>query len=217
MKIKADYDPASGIVNLNYDLKAQRIFENAAKKLTPLFDFHSTPLRRMMGEESEEDVVKPLKLLSDLGSSPTRRFQVRPPAVQFLLNLICWHVLGLSDSQTSVKPFDDAVKLLSQVTPFPILPVDLPPVNEVFDKQKVPPAVWKSFEQLRNWDRHTFPHLTAVEIVFLLQELKKLRRPMETLKSLAASLDAAIYLIRATFEVLAIQEISGTSLKKRKR
>jgi hypothetical protein len=217
MKMEADYDPITGTVYLQYDAQAQQMFEEASKKLTPLFDFHSTPLQRMLGEESEEDIGKPLKLLSDFGSSSTRTFQVRPLGMQSLLGLICWQALRLIDSRESVKPFDDVLMLLSNVTLFAVLPVDLPPASEVFDQRKTHPAAWKSFERLRTWDKNTMPHLYAVEMLFLWQSLKRLRRPIDSLKTLAASLDASTCLLRMAFESLDIKEITKTSHGRKKK
>lgn len=207
--MESNYEPVSGNLTLQYDAQAQKIFDQAARKLAPLFDFHSSPLRKMMGEEAEEDIVAPLRLLTELGSASQRALQVRPMAMESLLNLICWMALRQSDSQQSVKPFDHALILLSTVTPISVLPVDLPPAVEVFDVKKTNPGVWNAYETLRSWDRNTMPHLYAIQMHQLWLALRRLRRPASSLKALIASLDASIFLFRMTVESLAINEISS--------
>ena len=217
MKMEANYDPVTGDVHLEYDIQAQMIFKLAWTKLNSNFDFQSSPLRKSMGEECDEDIVKPLKLLADFGSYRTFKKQVRPMAMEKLLGLICWYVVRLIDSREPVKPFDDALMLIANVTPIAISHFDLPPAIEVFDQSKTHPAAWRAFEKLRVWDKNEMPHLYAVEMLYLWQELKLLRRPNSSLKSLVRSLDVSIFLLREAFTGLAIKEVSGTSKGKKRK
>lgn len=103
MKMESDYEPITGTLQLQYDAQAQKIFDEASKKMAPRFDFSSSPIRKMMGEEADEDIGKPLRLLAELGASSSRTIQVRPMAMQSLLNLTCWMALRLSDDQQPIK------------------------------------------------------------------------------------------------------------------
>ena len=215
--MESTYEPVSGTLELLYDPQAQKVFNQASKKLTPLFDFHSSPLRKMLGEEADEDIGAPLRLLAALGTSSSRKLQVRPLAMQNLLDLTCWLMFSLNDSGKPVKPLDNALILLSNVTPISILPGDLPPASEVFDKKTTNPGAWKAYETIRLWEKTTMPHLYAIQMYFLLQELKRLRNPISSLKSLMSSLDASTFLLCKVMEVLALKEISETTSKRRKK
>lgn len=217
MKMESDFEPITGTLQLQYDAQAQKIFDEASKKMDPRFDFNSSPIRKMMGEEADEDIGKPLRLLAELGASASRTIQVRPMAMQSLLNLTCWMALRLSDDQQPIKPLDSVVVLLSSVTPIPVLPVDLPPASEVFDNASTNPGAWSAYETLRLWKKDTMPHLYAIQAHYLWHELRRIRRLNPTLKTLLSSLDTETILLRMAVEALALQEISGTTRKRRKK
>lgn len=213
MQMTTNYVPGTAILTVRYDDKAQSLFRDTARILSRWFTRDGSNPDWQDDLDWYEDIGRNVLLLTHLGTKPSGSLRVRPEHLVNLLNLLSLLTHHLIAKGQVMDSWRDLLMLLAKATPSPVLPVDLPPAEEVFDR-KTQEDAYRSFESLRLWKGGAFPEISVLSGFQLLVALGQLRKPTEQIKILMTSLENGTLCFRWAMEDLGLNEISRGARRK---
>ena len=212
MKLNAEYDHHSQVVELRYDNEAQVVFGATGQVMNRLLKPPGSPDFLEQEPDWYEDIGRDLELLTRLGSEPSRHLRVQAEYLDSLFSLICCmtpHLLACGQSSDSLRA---VLMLLSSNVPLPMPVAGLPPAVEVLNR-KLFPAAWTIWEKLRaaKPGQQALSILDAYNLWFVLHKLPK-HDPY--LASLESTLDTFTVVFRWAMEDLALDDLMERKHRK---
>ena len=212
MKLTAQYDHHSHVIELRYDKEAQVAFGATAQIMDRLLK--PTGSLDLLEQELGwyEDIGRNLDLLTRLGSEPSRNLRVQAKYLDSLFSLICCmtpHLLACGQNNDSLRA---VLMLLSSNVPLPIPVAGLPPAGEVLNR-KMFQAAWTTWEKLRSAkpEQQTLSILDAYNLWFVLHQVPE-NHPC--LASFESTLDTFTLVFRWAMEDLALDDLKGRKHRK---
>jgi len=215
MKLTADYDHHTQVIELRYDDEAQTVFATAAQAMTRFLNPPGSPASLEQGPDWHEDVGRNLELLTRLGAESSHRLRVQAEYLDDLLCLVCCLTPYLLACDTTVDWLRDLVLLLSRNVPLPVPVEDLPPAAEVLDR-KTHPEAWKAWQKLRS-AKNGQEELTLLEAYHLWFALHGLPKQNSSIETLVSTLDTFTLAFRWAMRDLAFDDVTGGKIRKEKK
>ena len=212
MKLTAQYDHQSQVIELQYDNEAQVAFGTTSQVMNRLLKPTGSPDVLEQEPGWYEDIGRDLELLTRLGSEPSRHLRVQAEYLDSLFSLICCmtpHLLACGQSSDSLRA---VLMLLSSNVPLPMPVAGLPPAVEVLN-WKMFPAAWTTWEKLRGAKpgQQALSILDAYNLWFVLHQVPE-NHPC--LASLESTLDTFTLVFRWAMEDLALDDLTERKHRK---
>jgi hypothetical protein len=205
MKIESTFDIKSSRVEITFDPEIQNLLLAASRAITAHFDATTFAAfcRDLEQRDREYDLDKGSRLLLKLIRSKTLTVETDSDQMQEALTFLCICTGHMLKAGRATGPLVPVLTVLANLSPFPVLPLSLPPASEVLDRHKTPKETWKIYQTLQSTPRSEIPYLSVAQGYELALELRKTPRLRSSLKTLLVFLDASSLMYRMTLEALA--------------
>ena len=205
MKIESTFDPETSHVEIKYDTEMQKLLLAASRAIAKHFDAETYAQfsRDLEDQNREYDLDNGSRLLLDLIRSKTFIVETDSERMRSALTFLCLITIHMVKAGRTTAPLVPVLTVLANISPFQVLSIPLPPANEVLDRHKTPPEIWKTYQRLQTSRKSETAFLSVAQGHELFFELKKTLPPGSSLKDFLVFLDASCLFYRLALEALA--------------
>jgi hypothetical protein len=218
MKIESTFDLKTNQVQIIFDTEMQDLLLAASRIVAKHFDAQTYSLfARDLAQNQEFELADGGRLLLELIRSKSRIIETDQERMNRLVTFLCLITIQMVKAGRPTTPLVHVLKVVANISPFPVISISLPPPNEVLDRHATPRSAWKIYQILRSTPKSETPYLSVAHAHELSFELKKTPRLRSSLKTLMVFLDASSLIYRQTLEALAAAEKTSEVRMKGKK
>ncbi len=207
MKIESNFDIKTNQLQIIFDAEMQDLFLAASRIVAKHFDAETySHFARDLVHNQEFELADGGRLLLELIRSKNRIIEADPDRMNRVVTFLCLTTIHIIKAGRPTTPLAHVLKVVANISPFPVISISLPPPYEVLDRHVTPRSAWKIYQILRATPKSGTPYLSVAQAYELCLELKKILRPRSTLKTLLDFLDASSLFYRLAVEALAASD-----------